>query len=331
MRKILITGGAGFIGSHVVEHFAKKYPDAQITVLDKMTYAGDVRNLDGILDWERVRLIVGDVSDLELCGRATKGVDFVIHMAAESHVDNSFGNSLLFTHSNVLGTHALLEAARVNKVPRFLHVSTDEVYGDIPDGLCSENHPLSPTNPYSASKAGAEMIAMSYVQSFKMPIMILRANNAFGVRQYPEKIIPRFSLLAHNGYKMTIHGDGSNLRRYLPVEDFATAISTIYENGVEGEAYNVGSHAEHSNNQVAQMICSHLGLDPEKVIDYVSDRPFNDTRYAVETSKIEALGWQQSAALEERIGSVIDWYKTHQHRYSDLLDTFKEAGIARFS
>src|SRR5882757_9745274 len=171
MKNILITGGAGFIGSHVVERMMREYPDANIYILDKMTYAADIRNLDGLLDWQRCHLIVGDLTDFDLCSRVTRDMDCVLHLAAESHVDNSFGNSLQFTRSNALGTHSLLEACRVNKVKKFVHVSTDEVYGEIAEGMHLETDGLDPTNPYSASKAAADMLVNSYVHCFKMPVI----------------------------------------------------------------------------------------------------------------------------------------------------------------
>src|SRR5882757_7732749 len=254
MKNILITGGAGFIGSHVVERMMREYPDANIYILDKMTYAADIRNLDGLLDWQRCHLIVGDLTDFDLCSRVTKDVDCVLHVAAESHVDNSFGNSLQFTRSNTLGTHSLLEACRINGTPRIIHVSTDEVYGEIAEGVHSEKDLLNPTNPYSASKAGADMMAISYIHSFKQPIIIVRGNNIFGIRQYPEKIIPRFSLLALQGHKLTLHGSGRNRRRYLAVEDFTDALALLLESGKVGEIYNVGTDHEYENVDIARMI-----------------------------------------------------------------------------
>ncbi len=315
MNRILITGGAGFIGSHVVERMMRQYPHAEFQILDKMTYAADIRNLDGMLDWERCHLVVGDLADFDLCTRATRDVDCVLHLAAESHVDNSFGNSLQFTRSNTLGTHCLLEACRINKVPRIIHVSTDEVYGEILEGVHSERDLLNPTNPYSASKAGADMIAISYIHSFKLPLIIVRGNNIFGIRQYPEKIIPKFSLLAIAGNKMTLHGSGKNRRRYLAVEDFTDALALLLESGKVGEIYNVGTDLEYENLDIARMICDIFELRFEDVVRFVDDRPFNDFRYALDSSKLQGLGWLPKRPLATTLPGVVNWYKQNYSRY----------------
>ncbi len=315
MKNILITGGAGFIGSHVVERMMKEYPEAIFYILDKMTYAADIRNLDGLLDWQRCHLIVGDLTDFELCSRITRDMDCVLHIAAESHVDNSFGNSLQFTRSNTLGTHCLLEACRINGVPRIIHVSTDEVYGEIAEGAHTEKDLLNPTNPYSASKAGADMMAISYIHSFKLPITIVRGNNIFGIRQYPEKIIPKFILLALSGRKMTIHGNGKNRRRFLAVEDFAEALVLLLHVGKRGEIYNIGTHDEYENADIARMLCGLLGLRFEESVAYIEDRPFNDFRYALDSTKLESLGWAPMHPLSDRLQLVVDWYRAHFDRY----------------
>lgn len=320
MNKILITGGAGFIGSHVLERIIATYPDASITILDKMTYAADYQNIVHLLNPSKCRLIVGDVCDLDLCLELTRGIDCVIHMAAESHVDNSFGNSLTFTRSNALGTHTLLEAARVADVKLFVHVSTDEVYGEIDDGEFTESSPLLPSNPYSGSKAAADMIVHSYVCSFKMPVIKVRSNNIFGIRQYPEKIIPRFALQKLHGKPMSIHGDGSNRRRYLAAEDFAEAIATLIEHGKVGEIYNIGTTDEFTNLEIAGLICESLGGTVDDSVTYVGDRPFNDSRYAVKFDKISALGWKPRRHLQDEIHKVTNWYRENQARYQFLIE-----------
>lgn len=319
MNNFLITGGAGFIGSHVVERMLRQFPNARFTILDKMTYAADIRNLDGMLDWQRCNLVVGDLADFALCTRVTKDVDCVLHLAAESHVDNSFGNSLQFTHSNTLGTHSLLEACRINEVPRMIHVSTDEVYGEIAEGAHSEIDLLNPTNPYSASKAGADMMVISYIHSFKMPITIVRGNNIFGTRQFPEKIIPKFTLQALAGEKLTLHGDGKNCRRFLAVEDFAEALVVLIDRGKHGEIYNVGTEHEFKNIDIARMICELTDRSFDEAVSFVRDRPFNDFRYAMDSSKMHALGWAPQKHLIDALPDLVHWYREHRNRYASQL------------
>ena len=315
MRRLLITGGAGFIGSHVVERLRAALPESEIVVLDKMTYAADINNIVHLLDDGQTRLVVGDICNLKLCTELLEGVDLMVHLAAESHVDNSFGESLLFTRTNTLGTHTLLEACRINKVPRILHISTDEVYGEILSGEAEESAHLNPTNPYSASKASAEMVVKSYISSFHLPIVVVRANNIFGVRQYPEKLVPRCCLSLIKGEKIPIHGSGEYRRRYLAAEDFAAAIELLVNKGVIGEAYNVGSDEEYTNLQVAEMVCAAFDYNIDDCVEFVSDRPFNDQRYSISTEKIRALGWQRTLSLKDELGRVVDWYRTNAHRY----------------
>lgn len=315
MKKIVITGGAGFIGSHIVEHFVEAYPGADIVVLDKMTYAADVRNLMHLISSGKINLVVGDICHLETCASAVKGANLVIHAAAESHVDNSFGNSLEFTRTNVTGTHCLMEACRSEGVDRFIHVSTDEVYGEVLEGSATEDAVLKPTNPYSASKAAAEMIINGYLQSYKMPIVMVRANNIFGKRQYPEKIIPKFSLNLILGKKLTIHGNGQNCRHYLSARDFASALELLAKKGVLGETYNVGTTEEYTNMQMAYMMCDIFGVNPDETITFIKDRPFNDQRYAVDWSKITDLGWKSENNLISQISDVAHWYYDNVARY----------------
>lgn len=315
MKKIVITGGAGFIGSHIVEHFAENYPNAEILVLDRMTYAADVRNLMHLISDNRVRLMVGDICHLDTCVKAVEGADLVIHAAAESHVDNSFGNSLEFTRTNVTGTHCLMEACRREEVAKIIHVSTDEVYGEVLEGAADETALLKPTNPYSASKAAAEMIISGYLRSYKMPIVMVRANNIFGIRQFPEKIIPKFSLNLILGKALTIHGNGKNCRHYLSARDFAAALDLLAQKGVIGECYNVGTTEEYTNMQMAHMLCDIFGVDPENTITFIQDRPFNDARYAVKWDKIAALGWTSKHSLIEELAEVAQWYYDNADRY----------------
>ncbi len=316
MKKIVITGGAGFIGSHIVEHFVEAYPQAKVVVLDKMTYAADVRNLMHLISTGKINLVVGDICHLDTCVSTVKGADLVIHAAAESHVDNSFGNSLEFTRTNVTGTHCLMEACRSEGVKRIIHVSTDEVYGEVLEGSAKEDAVLKPTNPYSASKAAAEMIISGYLQSYKMPIVMVRANNIFGKRQYPEKIIPKFSLNLILGKPLTIHGNGKNCRHYLSARDFAGALELLAEKGVIGETYNVGTTEEYTNMQMAYMMCDIFGVNPDDTITFIKDRPFNDQRYAVDWAKITDLGWTSQNNLIDQISEVAQWYYDNVERYA---------------
>ncbi|MEZ5813128.1 MAG: GDP-mannose 4,6-dehydratase [Alphaproteobacteria bacterium] len=315
MKKIVITGGAGFIGSHIVEHFVDAYPQADIVVMDKMTYAADVRNLLHLISANKIKLFVADICDLDNCVAAVKGADLVIHAAAESHVDNSFGNSLEFTRTNVTGTHCLMEACRQEGVGRIIHVSTDEVYGEVKEGAVTEDAALKPTNPYSASKAAAEMIISGYLQSYKAPIVMVRANNIYGKRQFPEKIIPKFSLNLILGKPLTIHGNGENCRHYLSAMDFAAALELLAKKGVIGEVYNVGTTEEYTNMQMAYMLCDIFGVNPDEHITFIQDRPFNDARYSVDWRKITDLGWRSQNSLITQISDIAQWYYDNVERY----------------
>ena len=316
---IVITGGAGFAGSHIVDEICRSYPDDRVLILDKMTYAGDVRNIYHHVFSSRAQLMVGDIVDLDVCRRAVANARLVIHAAAESHVDNSFGNSLEFTRTNVLGTHSLMEACREARVPKIVHVSTDEVYGEVMQGAVDETAVLKPTNPYSSSKAAAEMILRGYTQSYRMPIITVRANNLYGTRQYPEKIIPRFICHLLVGRRLPLHGNGQNRRHYLSAIDFARAVNFIAEKGDIGEIYNIGTQEEYTNLEVAGMIAGNFGVEAESVCDFVPDRPFNDGRYSISWDKLSAKGWAPQHSLKRDIGRLVQWYETHLWRYADMF------------
>lgn len=319
MRKIVITGGAGFAGSHIVDEACIQYPDAHIVVLDKMTYAGDVRNISSHVFSGRVQLLVGDVADLEFCRRAVKGASLVIHAAAESHVDNSFGNSLEFTRTNVLGTHSLVEACRQERVAKVIHVSTDEVYGEVLSGAAVEDDVLRPTNPYSSSKAAAEMILHGYIRSYHEPIVIIRANNLYGIRQFPEKIIPRFICHLLTGRRLPLHGDGSNRRHYLSARDFARAVLFVAQQGEIGQTYNIGTTEEYTNLQMAELVCDFFDRSPDELVDFVQDRPFNDARYSISWEKLQAMGWKPQHNLRDDIPMLVEWYASNLERYNELF------------
>lgn len=319
MKKIVITGGAGFIGSHIVDRFVELYPDTQIVVLDKMTYAADIQNIMHHINIKdsKLRLIVGDVREMHICRQAVKDADLVIHAAAESHVDNSFSNSLEFSKTNVEGTHCLMEACLQADVPKIIHISTDEVYGEVIEGTVTEDARLKPTNPYSASKAAADMIINGYRQSFNLPVITVRSNNIFGIRQYPEKIIPRFILSLITGEKMPLHGTGKNRRHFLSAHDLTKALVLLVDKGEIGECYNIGTTEEYENIRIAQMICEVFGLDPEKYISFTEDRPFNDERYAINWDRISALGWAPESRLTDELAAIAGWYVDNFNRYND--------------
>jgi UDP-glucose 4,6-dehydratase len=319
MRKIVVTGGCGFIGSHVVEHLREVFPRARLTIFDKLTYAGDMDNVSHLVNRNGVHLVVGDICDVDLCRRVVHNADLVVHLAAESFVDNSFGDPLTFTITNTFGTHTLLEACRRAEVPSFIHVSTDEVYGEVLRGRVGEDAPFNPTNPYSASKAAAEMIVLGYLRSYRQPIIRVRANNIFGIRQYPEKVIPKFCLSLALGGKLTIHGDGSHRRHYLHARDFAAAIALLIDQGVVGEVYNVGSDEEYSNLQLAGMICDVFGKDCSEEIVFVKDRLFNDRRYSISSAKMQSLGWRPQRRLSDELGFIAQWYADRVERYRHLF------------
>jgi len=309
MKKIFISGAAGFIGSHLSEFLYKKFTHANFILLDKLTYASNKQYLRSILESKRVSFIRDDIINFNVLIKLLKNVDLAINVAAESHVDNSFGNSLLFTKTNTLGTHSFLESCRINKVKKIIHVSTDEVYGESKNIAFGENQFLNPTNPYSASKAGADMIANSYIHSYKMPINIIRANNIFGTRQYPEKLISKtiFNFLSKK--KMTIHGNGDYYRHYLAVEDFCESIHTIILKGKKFEIYNVGSEDCYKITDVIKLIANNLNINYNKNICFVKNRPFNDKIYKINCKKLKKLQWHPKLQLRDKIYQLCDWYK----------------------
>lgn len=315
--RILVTGGLGFIGSHLTEFLAAQYPSAQILVIDKHNYASSIRNLRSISHEERFSLQCFDLSEVHKVNSTVQHFrpDIIFHLAAETHVDRSFGNSLEFTHSNVLGTHNLLEAARkVGSVRLFVHMSTDEVYGsgtDVSQAHCPKTSILIPTNPYSASKAAAEMQVVAYAHSFNLPAVIIRCNNVYGPRQFCEKVVPRFSLQSIHGKACTLHGSGLQMRSFLHVNDAVRAIHTIAQGCDKGkgkaEIINIGSDHEISIRELASII---FGTDQES-FTHVPDRLFNDFRYPVHISRITELGWKEEVGLKAGLLETKAWYETN--------------------
>lgn len=315
-KNILITGGAGFIASYVSRHFVCQYPEYLIVVYDKLDYCASLNNLASIQDFPNFIFEKGDISDADRVHQVLKehNIDTIMHFAAQSHVDLSFGNSFSFTKNNVVGTHVLLECAKSVNIKLFLHVSTDEVYGEVnpsdPDLL--ETAILCPTNPYAASKAAAEMLVNAYSKSFKMPVMIVRSNNVYGPHQFPEKVIPKFVSLLERGSKMILHGDGSPTRKYLFGSDAAEAFDTIFHKGSIGEIYNIGSYDEIRNKDLCYLLLEHFGIptkDFSQWVEFGKDRPFNDMRYAVDCSKLSNLGWKQRTPFSQGLKITVDWYR----------------------
>lgn len=323
-KNILITGGAGFIGSHVVIRLVKKYPHYNIFNLDKLDYCSSLKNLESIQDAPNYVFIKGDILSLDLVSyiiRSNK-IDTILHFAAKTHVDNSFFNSLEFTKNNILGTHILLEASKVLKVKRFIHVSTDEVYGEKAfEDDAMETSVLEPTNPYAATKAGAEHLVKSYYKSFKLPVLITRGNNVFGPHQYPEKVIPKFISRLERGQSCCVHGDGTHRRSFLYIEDVAAAFELILHRGVVGEIYNIGTSFEISTEELAKKLLNIYGVTGKNSIEYCPDRLFNDQRYAIDASKLYALGWKPQFDFDEGLRRTIAWYK----QYFDNWDDAEEA------
>mmetsp|Transcript_24113 Transcript_24113/g.35903 ORF Transcript_24113/g.35903 Transcript_24113/m.35903 type:complete len:360 (-) Transcript_24113:196-1275(-) len=323
-KNIFLTGGAGFIGSHAAILLAKKYPQYNIVVFDKCDYCSCVENLSEVADLPNFKFVKGDISSNDLVTYVFKenDIDTVMHFAAQTHVDNSFGNSFAFTQANIYGTHVLLEVAKnCPTIRRFIHVSTDEVYGEgetFDAKPMDEEHILEPTNPYAATKAGAEFLVKSYHRSFKLPCLITRGNNVYGPHQFPEKLIPKLTNQLLRDLPVTIHGDGSNTRNFLYVEDVARAFDCILHKGEVGKIYNIGGKNELPNIEVAKTLIRLLGKNEEEYITFVPDRKFNDLRYTITSDKLHALGWVEEMSWEEGLKTTVEWYKKYSSRYGNI-------------
>ena len=313
--KILVTGGAGFIGSNFIYYMLRSYPDIQITNLDKLTYAGNLDNLaivekDSFLS-SRYKFIKGDIADAGLIDRImAEGFDAIINFAAESHVDRSIEDAGIFLKTNVLGTQNLLEGLKKHKIERFIQISTDEVYGSLgSEGKFTEHSPLMPNSPYSASKASADLICRAYFRTFRLPIIITRCSNNYGPYQFPEKLIPLFITNALEDLPLPLYGDGLNIRDWIHVEDHCRAIDLVLRKGREGEIYNIGGNCEKTNLEITRIILEKLNK-PETLITFVKDRPGHDRRYAISMDKIEKeLGWKPTFSFEVGIEKTINWYQ----------------------
>jgi dTDP-glucose 4,6-dehydratase len=321
--KILVTGGCGFIGSNFIRYFLKSYPNDALINVDKLTYAGNIENLSDLSQSPRYYFIRGDITDgPRMEELINKGVDAIINFAAESHVDRSIEDPSAFMKTNVFGTFVLLEAVRKvfpKQQIRFVHISTDEVYGSLSEtGAFTEETPLAPNSPYSASKAGADMLVRTYHRTYGLPTVITRCSNNFGPYQFPEKLIPLMISNAIEDKELPIYGDGMHVRDWIYVEDHCRALDVVLHHGREGEVYNIGGRSERANLVVAQTILDRLGK-PHSLIRFVTDRPGHDRRYAIDFSKIEReLAWKPSVSFEEGIDRTVEWYQAHREWWKKI-------------
>ena len=312
--KIFVTGGAGFIGSNFIRHVLKAETDFSIVNYDKLTYAGNLANLESVADNPNYEFVKGDICDAAAVETAMRGCDAVLHFAAESHVDRSIYEPAPVIQTNVTGTFILLEVARKVSVSRFVHVSTDEVYGDIPPGVfADEDFPLQPSSPYSASKAASDLLVRSYVRTYKFPAVITRSSNNYGPYQFPEKFVPLMITNALSDRALPVYGDGMQQRDWLHVEDNCRGILSVLEKGKIGEVYNIGGLDLDENLTLVRRILN-LSGKPESLVSYVQDRPGHDRRYALNCRKIETeLGWSPAISLQDGLRRTIDWYKNSGH------------------
>lgn len=303
--RLLVTGGAGFIGSNYV-HYLLQETDTDVTTLDALTYAGDRSNLNGIND-DRHKFVEGNITDRNLVDQLFQDIDVVVNFAAESHVDRSINGARAFVESNVAGTQTLLDAALENDIDRFVQISTDEVYGDIVDGKFSESDRLYPRNPYSATKAAADHLALSYYETHGLPVVITRSTNNYGPRQHEEKLIPKLIQRASAGEPLPIYGDGSNVREWTYVTDNCEGVDLVRKAGEVGEIYNIGSGEERTNLEVAHAVLEAVGAD-DSLIEFVQDRPGHDQRYALDSTKVRNLGWKPTHSFEEGLAKTVEFY-----------------------
>lgn len=320
--KILITGGAGFIGSNFIHYVIQKHPDYEIINLDKLTYAGNLENLKEIENNPNYHFIKGDICDRKLVTSIVENfkIQVIINFAAESHVDRSIMGADVFIQTNVVGTQTLLEVAREKKIEKFVQISTDEVYGSLgADGKFKEDTPLHPNSPYSASKASADLLALAYHHTFGTPVIITRCSNNYGPYQFPEKLIPLMIINALNDKPLPIYGDGRNIRDWIFVKDHCEAILTVLENGKIGEIYNIGAENEKTNIEIVKLILKELNKD-ESLITFVKDRPGHDKRYAIDANKIKTqLGWKPKHTFETALKATINWYLENKSWWNKII------------
>jgi len=311
--RLLVTGGAGFIGSNFIHYILNKYPDWQVTNLDKLTYAGNLENLKDIESHPGYRFIKGDIADRKLVNELIGNkFEIIVNFAAESHVDRSILDASPFIETNIRGTQVMLEGIRQHPVKKFIQVSTDEVYGSIESGSFTETSPMSPSSPYSASKAAADLLCLAYYRTYNLPVLITRSSNNFGPYQFPEKLIPLAITNALEGKPIPVYGDGLNIRDWIYVEDHCRALEAVIQKGQPGQIYNIAADQERANLELLNILLDVLGK-PKKLLAFVADRPGHDRRYALDISKItHKLGWSPTHAFEKALKDTINWYVSHE-------------------
>ena len=309
--KLLVTGGAGFIGSNFVRWLLESRPDVSITLLDKLTYAGNLENLKGIEPGPRYRFLRGDVADPAAVEDAMAGCDAAVHFAAETHVDRSIQNASDFLRTNIQGTHTLLERARLSGLKKFVHISTDEVYGSFEEGEATKQSPILPNSRYAASKAGSDHLVRAYHVTYGVPAAVVRGSNNFGPRQFPEKFLPLLITNALDDEPLPIYGDGKYIREWLFVRDFCEAIGLVLDKGKPGEVYNIGSGDRRVNLDVVRLILEKMGK-PAGLVRHVTDRLGHDRRYAISSAKLRALGWSPRRPFEPALEETIEWYRSNE-------------------
>jgi dTDP-glucose 4,6-dehydratase len=314
--KLFVTGAAGFIGSNYVRHVLSTTDD-HVTVFDALTYAGNLSSLDDVAGDSRYRFVQGDICDRAAVAAAMDGHDAVVHFAAESHVDRSIVDPDTFVRTNCLGTNVMCDVARTVGVDRFLHISTDEVYGSIDEGSFVESDRLGPRSPYSSSKAGSDLIALSYEETYGLPVIVTRSSNNFGPYQFPEKVIPLFVTNLLNGRKVPLYGDGLNIRDWIYVMDNCAGVDMVLRKGAVGEIYNIGGGNETTNRELTEKVLALLGVGDE-MVEYVQDRLGHDRRYSIDCSKANALGWTPSRSLDEALAETVDWYRANRAWWEPL-------------
>ena len=314
--KLFVTGGAGFIGSNYVRHVLATSDD-EVTVFDALTYAGNLSSLADVADDPRYSFVQGDICDRDAVASAMAGHDMVVHFAAESHVDRSIVDPDTFVRTNCLGTNVMCDVARHIGVERFLHISTDEVYGSIEEGSFVETDRLGPRSPYSSSKAGSDLIALSYQETYGLPVIVTRSSNNFGPFQFPEKVIPLFVTNLLDGKKVPLYGDGLNVRDWIHVLDNCAGVDTVLRKGTVGEIYNIGGGNETTNRELTTMVLENMGVG-EEMVEYVQDRLGHDRRYSVDCSKANALGWSPSRDLDTAIAETVEWYRANRAWWEPL-------------
>jgi dTDP-glucose 4,6-dehydratase len=320
--KILITGGAGFIGANFIQYMLNKYPNYDIVNIDALTYCGNLENLKDFQDNNNYEFIKGDINNSKLVNEIIKDdIEYIVNFAAESHVDRSITNPKIFLESNIVGTQTLLEAGKKHDIKKFIQISTDEVYGSLgKEGYFTENTPLSPNSPYSASKAGADLLVRAYNETYDFPVNITRCSNNYGPYQFPEKLIPLMINNALNNEKLPVYGDGKNVRDWLHVYDHCTAIDFVLHKGKVGDVYNIGGNNEKENIEIVKLILNYLNKD-ESLIKFIDDRLGHDRRYAIDSTKIQKdLGWKPKYKFETGIVETIEWYLNNQIWLNNIVN-----------